>query len=69
MRDKEILANRSATVMLESRSFANLNARDWEAQKGAFIAQMVNRFGWEYSSDMICRVAEVEFEIGLEIIN
>jgi hypothetical protein len=45
MRDEELLANRIAAVMVESRSFANLNARDWETRKDAFIAHMVNRFG------------------------
>jgi hypothetical protein len=68
MQDEEALANEIGSIMLGSNCFANLNARGWEAKHDAFVAHMVNRFGREYSRDVICRRAQVQFETGLEII-
>ena len=68
VREENVLANRIAEIILKSRCFAKLNARGWEAKKDGFLAYMVDRFGPDYPHDVIRRVAEVEFEIGSEII-
>jgi hypothetical protein len=68
MQNQEQLANRIATVMLESNSFKRLNAQDFEAKRNAFIATMLRLFGGQYPCEVIRRLAEVEFETGLEII-
>jgi hypothetical protein len=68
MQDEEALANEIASIMLKSDSFAKLDVRGWKAKRDEFIAGMVKRYGRKYPHDVIRRVAEVEFEIGLEII-
>jgi hypothetical protein len=68
MQVEDTLANEIGSIMLDSNSFANLNAGRWEAKQDAFVSHMVNRFGREYPHDVIRRVAEVVFETGLEII-
>jgi hypothetical protein len=61
-------ASSKAGRLPRQRCFANLNARGWEAKHDAFVDHMVNRFGSEYSHDVIRRLAKVQFETGLEII-
>jgi len=68
MQNEELLANRIADVMLHSNSFATLNAIGWEAKRDAFITTMIKRVGSDYRHEVIRRVANVEFDIGLEII-
>jgi hypothetical protein len=68
MQDEEALLNEIGSIMLDSNCFANLDARGWEAKRDAFVAHMVNRFGREYSHDVIRRLAQVQFETGLETI-
>jgi hypothetical protein len=68
MPDEEILASEIGSIMLQSNCFTNLDAQEWEASHDKFIAKMVNRFSSDYPHDVIRRVAEVEFEIGSEII-
>jgi len=68
MQDEETLANEIGSIMLQSSWFANLDTSGWEAKHDAFLTHMVNRFGRQYPRDVIRRVAEVEFETGLEII-
>jgi hypothetical protein len=68
MQDEEALLNEIGSIMLDNNCFANLDARGWEAKHDAFVDRMVNRFGREYSHDVIRRRAEVQLETGLEII-
>jgi hypothetical protein len=68
MQDEDISTNKIGSIMLDSNWFATLDARGWEAKHDAFIAHMVNRFGPDYRRDVIRRVAEVQFETGLEIL-
>jgi hypothetical protein len=68
MQNEEQLANRIAMVMLESNCFKSLDARGFEAKREAFIATMLRRFAGHYPYEVVRRVAEVEFETGLEII-
>jgi hypothetical protein len=68
MQNEEQLANRIATVMLESNCFKSSNAQGFEAKRKAFISTMLRLFGEQYPCEVIRRVAELEFETGLEII-
>jgi protein gp37 len=68
MQDEELLANLIASVMLKSNCFCTVNPTGWEAKRKAFIGTMARRFGEDYPQDVVRRVAEVQFETGLEII-
>jgi hypothetical protein len=51
-----------------SEHLRTFKAPTFAHQRQAIIAKMMHRFGEQYPQDMIRRVAEVEFEIVLEVI-
>ena len=55
-------------AMLNSHDFVTCNRERFSTKREAFIAVMIRRFSHRFPVAVIRRVAEAEFDIGLEII-
>ena len=71
----EILMNSEAALtteiglaMLNSHEFATCDLERFSTKREAFVAEMIRRFCRRFPVALIRRVAEAEFDIGLEII-
>ena len=68
MTHEEVLSAQIGESMLNTLECRTFKAPTFAHQRQAIIAKMMHRFGEQYPHDMIWRVAEVEFEIVLEVI-
>jgi hypothetical protein len=73
--EDEIVMNTEAALiteiglaMLNSNDFATCNLERFSTKRAAFLAVMIRRFSHRFLVAGIRRVAEAEFDIGLEII-
>jgi hypothetical protein len=71
----EIVVNTEAALtteiglaMLNSHDFATCNLERFSTKRAAFVTIMIRRFSYSFPVAVIRRVAEAEFDIGLEII-
>ena len=68
MNTEAALTTEIGLAMLNSHDFATCNLERFSTKRGAFIAVMLRRFSHRFPAAVIRRVAEAEFDIGLEII-
>jgi hypothetical protein len=68
MNTKAALTTEIGLAMLNSHDFATCNLERFSAKRGAFVAVMIRRFSHRFPAAVISRVAEAQFDTGLEII-
>jgi hypothetical protein len=68
MTHEEVLSAQIGESMLNTLECRTFKPPTFAHRREAIIAKMMHRFGEQYPHDMIWRVAEVEFEIVLEVI-
>ena len=68
MNTEAALTTEIGLAMLNSHDFATCNLERFSTKRGAFIAVMIRRFSDRFPAAVIRRVAEAEFDTGLEII-
>ena len=68
MNTEAALTTEIGLAMLNSHDFATCNLDRFSTKRGAFIAVMIRRFSDRFPAAVVRRVAEAEFDTGLEII-
>jgi hypothetical protein len=68
MNTEAALTTEIGLTMLNSHDFATCNLERFSTKRGAFVAVMIRRFSHRFPVVVIRRVAEAQFDIGMEII-